>query len=120
MNEGELLLLLSSRLNVEQQRDRVQRGFSLYDLKEACINLEYKALGVKLNFNQLTSLKGPVIIHLDDKENSIQHFSVYRGVIGNRVYLADPARGQIRIFIPQFLAQWDGYALLVDGLDGGF
>jgi predicted double-glycine peptidase len=113
LNETELLFLITSHLDTEQQQDRAMNGFSLYDLQEACINLEYRAVGVKLEFNHLAGLKGPILIHLNDRENGIKHFAVFRGIIGNRVYLADPSRGQIRVFIPQFLAQWDGYALLV-------
>ena len=35
-----------------------------------------------------------------------QHFAVLRGIRGDRVYLADPSRGNIRLPMYQFLESW--------------
>jgi ABC-type bacteriocin/lantibiotic exporter with double-glycine peptidase domain len=56
-------------------------------------------------------LRGPVIVHLD--KGSMRHFSVLRGFDGDRVYLADPIGGNIRMPKFRFAEQWTGNALLV-------
>ncbi|MCH7727308.1 MAG: hypothetical protein IH991_12630, partial [Planctomycetes bacterium] len=41
------------------------------------------------------------------------HFVVLRGTVEDRVYLADPSRGTIRLSIYDFLDQWSGEALFL-------
>jgi hypothetical protein len=36
------------------------------------------------------------------------HFAVLRGIDRGRVFLADPARGNLRMSIARFLDEWDG------------
>ena len=71
----------------------------------------YQATGVKLNYASLPKLKGPVLIHLERKD--YRHFAVLKGVQGDRIYLADPSRGNIRMSVQRFAKEWSGIALVL-------
>ena len=64
-----------------------------------------------LTFDKLMEAKIPLIVPIRIKE--YDHFVVYRGVAGGRVYLADPIRGNVRPTVPEFCEQWNKNAILV-------
>jgi predicted double-glycine peptidase len=47
-----------------------------------------------------------------------RHFAVLRGIEQGRVYLADPARGNIRKRIDQFVTEWEKGIVFVLGKPG--
>ena len=98
-------------MNEEDVKDREANGLSLLDLKKYSEQRGYQAVGVKLNYASLPKLMGPVLIHLERKD--YRHFAVLRGVRGDRVYLADPSRGNIRMSIDRFAKEWSGIALVL-------
>ncbi len=51
-------------------------------------------------------LGGPVIVFIEPR--GYKHFVVLRGTRGDRVYLADPSRGNIRMPAYRFLDSWLG------------
>lgn len=107
-------LVLSGILNslsAEEVADRENNGFSLLDLKNFALSLGYQAAGVKLKYASLPKLKGPILIHLATDE--YRHFAVLKGVRGDRVYLADPSRGNIRMSMERFSREWTGVALIL-------
>jgi predicted double-glycine peptidase len=108
--EGILLGILGS-MSREEVEDREKNGLSLLDLKLCAERLGYQAAGVKLNYASLPKLKGPVLIHLERKD--YRHFAVLKGVQGDRVYLADPSRGNIRMSVERFANEWSGIALVL-------
>jgi predicted double-glycine peptidase len=108
--EGILLSILGS-MSREEVEDREKNGLSLLDLKLFAERLGYQAAGVRLNYSSLPQLKGPVLIHLENKE--YRHFAVLRGVRGDRIYLADPSRGNIRMSADRFAKEWSGVALVL-------
>jgi uncharacterized protein len=111
VSEEMILLAILGPMSREEVQDREQNGLSLLDLKRCAERMGYQAAGVKLNFASLPKLKGPVLIHLE--RDDYRHFSVLKGVRGDRAYLADPSRGNIRISMQRFAQEWSGVALVL-------
>lgn len=110
-SEAEILRLLVARLSVDERRLRETRGFSLLDLKYAANMLGYQAAGFKLTVDDLAKLAAPVIVFIQPLD--YKHFAVLRGVSGGRVFLADPARGNIRMTIGRFVTEWEGIVFVL-------
>ncbi len=110
VSEEELLLSILGRMTEESQ-DREKKGLSLLDLKRCAEQRGYQVAGVKLKYASLPKLKGPVFIHLE--REGYKHFAVLKGARGDRIYLADPSRGNIRMSIYRFAKEWSGIALVL-------
>ncbi len=113
-SEKEILELLNTRLATmpKEEQDRKKRiGFSLLDLKIVAQQKGYRAAGFKLTIDQLPQLLAPVIVHV--RPFGYYHFAVLRGVAGDRVYLADPGRGNLRMSMERFLDEWQGVVFVL-------
>jgi len=87
--------------------------FPINELKKAALRLGFRAMVVKnINVNDLTKLKGPVIVYFEPAGRP--HFSVLKYMKGNRVFLADPAKGNIKVPTDQFAKEWHGIILAID------
>ncbi len=108
-SEKELLDLLNARLvsmsDKEKSRKRLN-GFSLLDLKLVAQQKGYKAAGFKLTIDQLKQLAAPVIVFV--RPMGYHHFAVLRGISDDRVYLADPGRGNLRMSLARFEEEYGG------------
>jgi hypothetical protein len=111
VSEAQILKLLVSGLNAEELRLKQRRGFSLLDLKNAAEALGYRAAGFRLTSDDLAKLATPVIVFIEPFE--YKHFAVYRGVSAGRIFLADPARGNVRMTIERFLTEWTGIVFVL-------
>ncbi len=87
------------------------KGFSLLDLKQAADKMGYITAMYKLELYHMRQLKGPVLIYF--VRHGYKHFAVFKRIRGDRVYLADPARGNIRMSIYRFQSEWPGYILAI-------
>jgi uncharacterized protein len=105
-SEKEILNLLQSGLSEEEKKTKMQRGFSLLDLKQVAEKKGYQAAGFKLTMSQLAQVTTPVIVFVEPL--TYKHFAVYRGFDRGRVYMADPARGNLRMSLGRFLDEWKG------------
>ncbi len=65
-----------------------------------------------MSYENLAQLSGPVIVHLED--DAFGHFAVFKGIREDRIYLADPARGNIRLTSYQFKQKWNGIIFVVE------
>jgi predicted double-glycine peptidase len=113
-SEKEILELLNTRLETMTEEERARKtriGFSLLDLKVVAQQKGYRAAGFKLTVDQLPQLLAPVIVHV--RPFGYYHFAVLRGVAGDRVYLADPGRGNLRMSIERFLDEWTGVVFVL-------
>jgi predicted double-glycine peptidase len=99
-SEEEILTMLKDHLTPEELAVKSERGFSLLDLKKVAQRRGYRAAGFKLTPTQVTRLVAPVIVFVEPQ--GYKHFAVLRGVRNGMVYLADPARGNLRMRIDQF------------------
>jgi predicted double-glycine peptidase len=111
VTEDQVLANILGTLTGEEVHDREKNGLSLLDLKRCAESMGYQAVGVRLKYASLPKLKGPVLIHLE--REGYKHFAVLKGVRGDRVFLADPSRGNIRMSIDRFAQEWTGVALVL-------
>lgn len=113
-SEKEILELLNTRLATMTKEERARKrknGFSLLDLKVVAQQKGYRAAGFRLTAEQLPQLLAPVIVYVEPF--GYHHFAVLRGVAGDRVYLADPGRGNLRMNIARFLDEWAGVVFVL-------
>jgi predicted double-glycine peptidase len=106
VTERDILKELFDLLPEDEEGLRRKEGFSLLDLQHVAQARGYKAQGFRLEPQYLAKLGGPVIVFIEPR--GYKHFAVLRGVRGDRVYLADPSRGNLRMPAYRFLDSWLG------------
>ncbi|HIP80135.1 MAG TPA: peptidase C39, partial [Kiloniellaceae bacterium] len=86
---------------------RLRHGFSLFDLKRYVDARGY--LGIGFGQMELEDLieKAPIMVPITS--NGYKHFVVFRGQMGNRVLLADPAYGNRTMLAGKFERSWIDY-----------
>jgi predicted double-glycine peptidase len=83
---------------------RERQGFSLLDLKRYVEQRDYLGIAYgRLELGDLTDL-APLLVAI--RTHGYNHFVVFRGTIGNRVALADPAFGNRSMPIETFREAW--------------
>jgi predicted double-glycine peptidase len=83
---------------------RFRQGFSLLDLKRFVDDRGYNGVGLgELTFEHLVT-RSPLIVPINTY--GYQHFVVFRGTLGNRVLLADPAFGNRTMLRSEFDEAW--------------
>jgi uncharacterized protein len=104
VTERDVMVQLLGSQTAEQLQITLQQGFSLLDLQRVAQARGYQAEGFRLQPQALSQLSGPVIVFIQPR--GYRHFAVLRGIRGDRVYLADPSLGNIRMPMYQFLESW--------------
>ena len=104
ITEQQILIDLFTQLSDDEKKVAERTGFSLLDLQRVARTRGYNAEGFRLTPAQLSMLDGPVIVFIEPR--GYKHFAVLRGVRGDRVYLADPSRGNVRQPMYAFLDDW--------------
>ena len=92
-------------------------GLTITDLRQLAVKNGFLATIGRLSFKQLTESKIPLIVALET--NAYMHFVIFRGFDDQWVYLADPARGNIRVPAVQFTQEWQKNTALVVIKKGG-
>jgi predicted double-glycine peptidase len=115
VSEEAILVGILGSMSAAEVRDRETNGLSLLDLRNYAERAGYQAVGVRLTLASLPRLAGPVIVHLEG--SGYPHFAVLKGVRGDRIYIADPSRGNVRLSAARFANEWSGVALVL-GKDG--
>jgi uncharacterized protein len=86
---------------------QIQEGFSLLDLKRYVQAHGFKGEGLgQLDFSDLIE-NAPIMVPIDAL--GYNHFVIFRGVMGDRVMLADPAWGNRTLTIAKFQRMWLDY-----------
>jgi uncharacterized protein len=86
---------------------RARHGFSLLDLKRYVEERGYQGIGYgKLTLEDLID-RAPIMVPV--RFYGYNHFVVFRGALGNRVLLADPAFGNRTMSAKKFEAAWLDY-----------
>lgn len=111
VTERAVLKDIIGQLTEAEFEDRKKRGLSLLDLKNYAERRDYQAAGVELKFSALPQLTGPVLVYLET--DGYKHFAILRGVREDRVFLADPWRGNLRMPVSRFAKEWSGIALVL-------
>jgi ABC-type bacteriocin/lantibiotic exporter with double-glycine peptidase domain len=91
-------------LSHDELQDTLRQGFSLLHLQRVAQARGYRAEGFRLEPQFLSGLSGPVIVYVQPR--GYRHFAVLRGIRDDRVFLADPSLGNIRMPMYQFLESW--------------
>jgi uncharacterized protein len=109
VTEREVALSLIKRDEYIAQPELVtiRQGFSLLDLKRFVDGRGYKGVGLgKMTLENLVE-RAPVIVPIET--HGYNHFVVFRGIVGNRVVLADPAWGNRTMLTAKFERAWIDY-----------
>jgi predicted double-glycine peptidase len=86
-------------------------GFTLLDLKKVAVDLGYDVKGYKMNVEQLAKLDVPALVPVTIR--GYKHFVVYRGMVEDRVIIADPSFGNTLVDGATFQRIWQQIALVV-------
>jgi len=95
----------------ETERIVQRRGFSLLDMKRLVTALGHPSGGFKAEASDLVELDHPAIAPIEYA--GFKHFVVIRTVYEGRVYVADPALGNISFTLDRFLEIWDNNVLFI-------
>jgi len=88
-------------------------GTSAYGLKKTFEDLDFNCLAIKAD-NEIwkeKELQLPLIAHIL-VENSFMHYVVIYGISGEKLLIADPAKGKLELNILAFSKIWSGVLLL--------
>lgn len=94
-------------------KDKIEKeGFSLLEMKHYAEKLGYVSNGYRLDdVQRLAELQVPVIGLVNAR--GYNHFVVIKGVVEDKVYLADPAFGNSTRPVDGFDQEWNGIILVV-------
>ena len=94
------------------------RGFSLLEMKEYLARLGYRGRGYEIDLSRLGRINVPTIVLMDI--NGYQHFVVLKTVADGYVHVADPALGNRRYRVEEFIKSWPSqtvFAVIGPGFD---
>lgn len=93
--------------------DRIieRRSFSLLDMKRFVTALGYTSGGFRGKFSDLTSLDKPAIVPI--AYAGFKHFVVFKAYRDGRVFVADPALGNLSFSAEHFQELWDNNTLFI-------
>ncbi|WP_257842581.1 C39 family peptidase [Helicobacter sp. 13S00477-4] len=95
--------ILKSKGYDSTQNEVLKEGdniISFLDLSEYARKNGFRAVGLAIDFEALKKLKIPAIIFVNVR--NIGHFSVYKAMDEEYVYLSDPSFGNIKVRLSQF------------------
>ncbi|MBJ9723486.1 C39 family peptidase [Acinetobacter calcoaceticus] len=95
----------------EYQRIIERRSFSLLDMKRFVTAIGLDSGGYRGEFSDLVNLRQPAIVPISYA--GFKHFVVYKAYKDGRVYVADPALGNISFDENRFKEVWDNNTLFV-------
>lgn len=110
VNEKEIAKALINRQEyIDNPRlVQIRQGFSLLDLKRVVEGRGYIGTGLgKMTVEDLVE-RAPVMVPI--VANGYNHFVIFRGTMGDRVLVADPAFGNYTMRIDKFENAWIDYA----------
>ena len=122
VTEQQVLMQLFGLLSNQERPGVLSQGFSLLHLQRVAQARGYRAEGFRLEPRFLAQLNGPVIVFIQPR--GYKHFAVLRGIKDDRVFLADPSLGNVRMPIYRFLEDWldesgTGIIFVVEPMAGG-
>jgi len=112
ITEEQIVNDILPRLDKTKRLDRKKKGFSIADLEDFANRRGYTTMILKnVQLSKISKIKGPflTLIHRD----GIYHFVIIRGVKEDRIYIADPSIGNIRIAADLFVEEWLGIIMAI-------
>ncbi|NML44459.1 C39 family peptidase [Ramlibacter sp. G-1-2-2] len=104
VDEQALLTELLEMISAEDQTTVQRKGLSLLDLQHLAAVHRHAAQGFRIPVSQLEKLRRPVIVFVQSR--GYPHFTVLKGVRGDRAWLADPSLGNVRMPLYRFVDMW--------------
>lgn len=95
----------------EREKIVARRGFSLLDMKRYLATLGSEGNGFRGEISDLETLKVPAVVPIDYA--GFKHFVVFRGIRDGKVFVADPAMGNIIFSVAEFKELWDKNTLFI-------
>jgi len=95
----------------ESDRIVARRAFSMLDMKRLVTALGYPSGGFRATIDDLIDLDHPAIVPIHHA--GFKHFVVLRTIRDGRVYMADPAVGNLSFTLAQFEEKWDDNVLFI-------
>lgn len=99
----------------ERERIIQRRSFSLLDMKRFVTALGYESGGFRGEFSDLVAQNKPVIVPISYA--GFKHFVVFKAYKDGRVYVADPALGNISFDETRFKQVWENNTLFAITID---
>lgn len=117
ITEKELLQDFIKKLSEEELNEVFAKGASLAQLGDLFTDRNFVIRNWRLDIGELQKLTRalPAIVYLETPD--FRHFAVVRGVSEYQVLLADPSRGNVKLTIDSFLAEWQGRRALLAARD---
>ncbi len=102
IDEKEALDVILKSKGMDNKENLEDKDFrlSFHDFEEFLRLRGYKAIGLALPIESLKQLKIPAIVFVKIRRK--EHFSVYKGMDEQFVYLADPSFGNMKVRISKF------------------
>lgn len=109
--------VLAGMFEVADAEVAQRMGFSLLDLRNYVESIGLRARGYEIEEASLDAVSIPVIVLLD--LDGYQHFVVLKKVVGDRVYIGDPALGNKVMERSEFVEAWNEviFAVIGDNFD---
>lgn len=95
----------------EKERIVERRAFSLLDMKRLVTALGYPSGGFRATIEDLADLDHPAIVPIEHA--GFKHFVVVRTIREGRIFIADPAVGNLSFTLAQFKEKWDDNVLFI-------
>ncbi|MEV9615153.1 C39 family peptidase [Aliarcobacter butzleri] len=96
----EILKLRGFNITEKDKLEENDVSLSFSDLAEFSNEKGFKSFGLALDLDSLSKLKVPVILFVKIRKN--EHFTVFKNIDKNYVYLSDPSFGNIKVKISKF------------------
>lgn len=113
--EQEILTSILSGPEEDVQRIK-EKGISLLDLKRYSGTLGFEGKGYRLKISDLRDLDRPAIVLINT--NRYNHFVVIKEIVEDKIYLADPVKGNMVMRLDEFAGIWNGILLAFRKTDG--
>lgn len=115
VSEAQILDRILSDADEKTLQRVVTTGVSLLDLKNYAESLGYVSRGYRFEKDDLRKMDGPGIGLVNI--GGYNHFVVIKGVVDDRVYIADPAKGNLTKRIGEFMKMWNRIILVFEKSD---
>jgi len=114
--EQEILSSVLDGTDEEAVKRIKEKGISLLDLKKFAVSLGFEGKGYRLKVSDLRDLDRPAIVLINAK--GYNHFVVLKGIIDDKVHLADPVKGNQVMRLDEFADIWNGVLLAFKSNNG--